>query len=99
MNKKVCLSMWRNEINCKSLTCYLCGELILTSDDLSADHIIPKSKCGVSNSKNFAPTHKICNLCKGSNTPQYFHRYLKKRIAPVIKKRNEEFLNSQEHTR
>lgn len=99
MNKKVCLSIWRNEINNKSLTCYLCGELILSSDDLSADHIIPKSKGGVSNSKNFAPVHKICNLCKGNNTPHYFHRHLKKQILPLIQKRNEEILNSQDYTK
>lgn len=65
VHKKL-MKKWRAQVNQHTLVCYLCGKLILTQQELSADHIIPKSKGGLTISSNLKPAHKLCNCKKGS---------------------------------
>jgi 5-methylcytosine-specific restriction endonuclease McrA len=46
------------------LMCYLCCEKILTSGELTADHILPRKLGGMKDDKNLLPTHKRCNQMK-----------------------------------
>lgn len=54
------------------LICYLCGELILSAQELSLDHKKPRSKGGTSSRDNLAPTHKKCNCEKDNLTIEEF---------------------------
>ena len=71
---RILMQRWRKQVNEKSLICYLCGQLILKQEELSADHVVPKSKGGTTSFSNLKPTHKICNNKKGDKT---FFQYLK----------------------
>lgn len=53
-----------------SLQCALCGELITNPDDVTVDHIIPKSMGGRESVFNFQPAHRKCNTDRGNkHTP------------------------------
>ncbi len=49
--------------------CYLCGKKVLFNE-MTIDHVIPKSKGGSNSLENLKPTHKKCNLLKGNNLIQ-----------------------------
>lgn len=56
-------------------TCYLCGQPIKKQNEVSQDHVIPKSKSGKTIEANLCVTHKYCNAHKGSMTvQQWFDR-------------------------
>lgn len=61
MSRTKLMALWRCEINRRTCVCYLCGKLILKQEDLSADHVFPKSKGGLTTDSNLKPTHKKCN--------------------------------------
>lgn len=65
-NKKMLMKEWRQQINNRTCFCILCGHLITSQNDLSTDHLIPKSKGGTTTEDNLGPAHKICNSFKGS---------------------------------
>ena len=46
--------------------CHLCG-LPITEDDLSFDHLIPRSKGGTTNVNNLRAAHRLCNSARGSD--------------------------------
>ena len=48
--------------------CGLCGGKITRPDDLSQDHILPKSMGGQTVPENLLPAHKKCNSDKGNLT-------------------------------
>ena len=50
----------------RHLLCYLCGELILSQNEFSLDHVIPKSKGGATEPWNLYPAHKTCNEAKAA---------------------------------
>lgn len=50
-----------------SLLCSLCGKRITDSNDLSVDHIHPKSLGGKNHVNNYQPAHKGCNARRGNN--------------------------------
>ena len=50
----------------RHLLCYLCGELILSQNDFSLDHVIPKSKGGPTEPWNLYPAHRACNEAKAA---------------------------------
>lgn len=48
------------------LLCGLCGYRIATIEEITVDHIIPKSKGGPNHTTNLQPAHKICNELKSN---------------------------------
>jgi 5-methylcytosine-specific restriction endonuclease McrA len=52
------------------ITCSICLKDIRFREDLTIDHITPRSKGGTSSLDNLQPAHKICNQKKG-NTMEY----------------------------
>lgn len=50
--------------------CYLCGQLIKKQNEVSQDHLIAKSRGGLTEKPNLVCTHKKCNNDKGSMTVQ-----------------------------
>lgn len=49
--------------------CPLCHEAIKSQEDLTIDHIVPRSKGGTDAIENLQPTHKKCNSDKGCVMP------------------------------
>ena len=49
-----------------SVNCGICWLPIKDRDELTVDHIIPKSKKGTSLFNNLQPAHKRCNEQKGN---------------------------------
>ena len=45
-------------------TCWLCEKSILTKEEFSFYHVVPKSRGGKSYATNLMPAHKICNEIK-----------------------------------
>lgn len=76
MSRATLMKQWRKQINSKTLFCYLCGELILRQADLSADHVIPKSKGGPTEDYNLRPAHKSCNCAKSDMSLEEFRRLM-----------------------
>ena len=60
-----------------TLTCYLCNQQILFSQD-SLDHKIPISRGGTNNVENLEISHSACNFKKGNKTFYEFIDWLKK---------------------
>ena len=58
-------------LNITNGICYLCGQP-LSVDDVTLDHIIPKSLGGGSEHANKLPTHTICNGMKSDMTYEQF---------------------------
>ena len=50
--------------------CPHCRKAIKTQDELTIDHIVPRSKGGTDNVENLQPMHKKCNSDKGSVMPE-----------------------------
>lgn len=46
--------------------CHLCGKPILTSRDLSIDHVLPRARGGSDSLENLRPAHVSCNSSKGA---------------------------------
>lgn len=60
--------------------CYLCGKPITRVNELSQDHIIPKSKGGQTVESNLLPTHKRCNNRKNDmSVVEWFDRVNRQR--------------------
>ncbi len=51
--------------------CYLCGQP-LSLDDVTLDHIVPKSLGGGNEHINKLPTHSVCNRMKADMTYEQF---------------------------
>lgn len=49
-----------------TLLCGLCGYGIATVDEITVDHILPKSKGGPNHVTNLQPAHKVCNERKSN---------------------------------
>lgn len=50
--------------------CPYCHKPIVTQEDLTIDHIIPRSKGGKDDVENLQPMHKACNSEKGCTVPE-----------------------------
>ena len=50
--------------------CPYCRESISSQDELTIDHIVPKSKGGTDDIENLQPMHKLCNCEKGCIVPE-----------------------------
>lgn len=48
------------------LLCGICGLGISSANDISVDHILPKSKKGSNRVENLQPAHKVCNEKKAN---------------------------------
>ena len=48
------------------MTCHLCGDEIASLADLHFDHVIPLARGGAHSYENVRPSHKRCNLRKGT---------------------------------
>ena len=65
-------------------SCQYCGGRF-SSEDLTYDHIIPKSRGGKTNFENCVTACKACNLRKGGRTPSEAKMYLQvKAYQPTI---------------
>lgn len=51
--------------------CYLCGQP-LSIDDVTIDHVIPKSLGGSNEHHNKLPAHSVCNKMKSNMTYEQF---------------------------
>ena len=57
---------YREEIrNGNYPVCYLCKEPITKEEEVTQDHILPKSLGGTSSPKNLAVAHRRCNQRRG----------------------------------
>lgn len=65
---------WLVRLQGRGLFCALCGCLIESRKDLSADHIICRSKGGPTEAWNLQPTHKWCNSARGDMPMQKWKR-------------------------
>lgn len=67
---KLLKQLW--SIQCKKgeLYCYLCGNKIHNIHECNAEHWIPKSKGGTTDTYNIKSAHKLCNSLKGNMTPE-----------------------------
>lgn len=74
MNKDI-KRRWLVLLRKKQLYCVLCGLLIDSAKDLSADHLTPKAKGGLSIESNLAPAHKWCNHAKADHSLEYWDKY------------------------
>jgi len=70
--------LWLLRLKHKELFCALCGELILNADELSKDHIVPKSKGGPNSPSNYQPAHKRCNSKRGCMTMREWKKFNQK---------------------
>lgn len=68
---------WIKQCNQKILYCVLCGKLILKESEISAEHIIPKSKGGCNTVENLKPSHSLCNNLRGTMDIEEFKDILK----------------------
>ena len=75
MSKKKWKSIYKEQIKMGICYCYLCEKLILSIDDLSLDHKVPKSRNGTTWSGNLGPAHKKCNSDKGALTYDEYRLY------------------------
>ena len=50
--------------------CPYCRGFITTQEDLTIDHIVPKSHGGTDDIENLQPMHKTCNSDKGCEMPE-----------------------------
>ena len=67
MRKKI--AVWKGRIPKGDYPiCYLCGKPITKVEELTQDHIIPKSKGGSTTDNNLEPCHFRCNQEKGDMT-------------------------------
>lgn len=48
--------------------CVYCGKVLLTHQERTVDHVIPKSKGGKFSRRNLVTACKPCNNAKGSRT-------------------------------
>ena len=63
--------------------CAICGKKISSYDELTVDHIIPRSKGGKNVLSNCQLAHRACNSKKNDTMPDKFEqllRYNKRRI-------------------
>ncbi|MBR3157271.1 HNH endonuclease [Candidatus Saccharibacteria bacterium] len=63
--------------------CAICGKKIRNLDELTVDHIVPKSKGGRHTIDNCQLAHKSCNSLKNDKMPEEFEkalRYNRKRV-------------------
>ncbi|CDN16190.1 HNH endonuclease family protein [Richelia intracellularis] len=56
-------------------TCQYCG---YTGDELTIDHVVPRSRGGGDSWENLVTACVRCNVKKGSRTPQEAHMLLRK---------------------
>jgi 5-methylcytosine-specific restriction endonuclease McrA len=64
----------RNILNRDSHCCQYCG---YTGDDLTLDHVIPRSRGGVDSWENLTSACMRCNVRKGSRTPKEANLHLR----------------------
>jgi len=53
--------------------CWLCHRP-LTLEEMSLDHVIPRSLGGGFRIANLMPAHKVCNAKRGNKAPTLFNR-------------------------
>ena len=51
--------------------CGICGRF-MRLQDVTLDHIYPKSLGGINHKDNFQPAHRICNQLKADTIPKLF---------------------------
>ncbi|NUL43732.1 HNH endonuclease [Cellulosimicrobium funkei] len=55
------------------MTCHLCDKPIAAGlDDLSADHVIPRSQGGTDSLENLRPSHRQCNYARQDKSVEEF---------------------------
>lgn len=54
--------------------CILCGKPITRVNDLSSEHLIPKSRGGLTDEDNVFCSHKRCNNTKGNMTLEEWYQ-------------------------
>ena len=65
----------RNILHRDGHTCQYCG---YTGDELTIDHVVPRSRGGGDSWENLVTACVRCNVKKGSRTPQEAHMLLRK---------------------
>ena len=75
LSKDQCRQYWLYLMRNNQLFCEICGHPITKETNkglwkLTADHRIPRSKGGLSDSTNLGPSHSICNNIKADILPE-----------------------------
>ena len=73
--------------------CFVCKEDIVTAEEATLEHIIPKSRGGTNASSNLALSHRSCNQDKGSDivmdyNPEEYLRLLRQ-LKSMLKEKDE----------
>ena len=64
--------------------CAICGKKIRSFDELTVDHIVPRSKGGKHTIGNCQLAHKSCNSLKNDKMPEEYERALKYNKRRII---------------
>ena len=62
-------------------TCGDCGQAILLIDDAEMDHVVPRSRGGLTTEENAALLHRFCNRQKGARASKNTHQRASKKKA------------------
>lgn len=76
---------WHKQCREKTLFCYLCGQLIIKENDISVEHVIPRSQGGPSTEDNLKPAHTLCNNIRDVMPIETFRYILKTEYNNDIK--------------
>ncbi len=79
LSQKELKALWVEEMRKGKLFCSLCGQPIQPQrkcgpGSLTAEHYVPKSKGGASDSTNLYPAHAICNTLKTNYMPEVWNK-------------------------
>lgn len=81
LGKNQVRDLWLLQMRNHNLFCSICGNPINSADSshhnpwrLTAEHRIPKSKGGKTDSTNLDPSHSICNSLKSNMMPDQWER-------------------------
>lgn len=83
--------------------CFVCKEEILTAEEATLEHIIPRSRGGGNTLANLALSHRDCNQAKGSElvmdyNPEEYLRLLRQ-LKALIKEKDERLAELYESLR
>ena len=79
-----------NKLKKQRYRCYWCKKPFIEKDDITLDHIIPKSKGGTLREDNIVVSCRNCNTEKGNTIFEASHYSPEFQIAQIMKAQNDE---------